>query len=399
MFVGAKLRHDTRQARSFFIDTMNNTDLLYEIVSDEDEFRALQREWDDLWTRANGRYYQAFSVCWLAWQRVAKPRGRKLRCIVGRERGRMVMVWPVVTYKRLLWTYAVPLSPDAGDYTSVLVEGGPSVSAFVAGAWHAARRRCGADFVHLPYMNEGLELYKLASRERHILLATQHDSWLVKLREEADWEAYCNSLGTMYSKKPGALERRLSKEGQVSVRMVDPSDAVEISGIVDWMLECKRVWCDRVGKRGEWSDSPYFRDFLVDLLGPVHGQVLARLVVVSLDGKPISALIVSLGNPCANAIIAGFDPGYGKFGPGSIAVEHCVKWAFQQGFDLDFGVGSERFKAYWSRDNVSTAWTLQIVNTSWGLLAVHGSRTVRELMRRVSQLRHFPGGRGSVARS
>jgi CelD/BcsL family acetyltransferase involved in cellulose biosynthesis len=364
---------------------MNDTDLRYEIVSDEDGFRALKHDWDDLWARANGRYYQAFSVCWLSWLHVAKPRGKKLRCIVCRQQGRAVMIWPLVTHKRFLWTYAVPLSPDAGDYTSVLVESGLSTSTLVAGAWQAARRRCGADFVHLPYMNEELELYDLASRERHVLHATQHDSWLVKLREETDWDAYCSSLGTMYSKRPGALERRLSKEGRVAVRMVEPAETTEIATTVDWMLECKRTWCDRVGKRGEWSDSPHFRNFLVDLLGPVNGQAMARLVVVSLDDKAIAALVVSLGNPCANAIIAGFDPDYGKFGPGSIAVEHCVKWAFQQGFDLDFGVGSERFKSYWSRDNVSTAWTLQIVNTSWGLLAVHGNRFARELKKRVSQ--------------
>jgi CelD/BcsL family acetyltransferase involved in cellulose biosynthesis len=377
---------------------MNNTDLQYEIVSDEDGFLSLQHEWDDLWARADGRYYQAFGVCWLAWQHVAKPRGRKLRCIVCREKGRVVMIWPLVTHRRFLWTYVVPLSPDAGDYTSVLVEGGASASTFVAGAWHAACHRCGADFVHLPYMNEGLELYHLASRERHVLHATQHDSWIVKLREETDWDAYCNSLGTMYSKKPGALERRLSKEGQVEVRMIEPTDTLQITEIIDWMLECKRAWCDRVGKRGEWSDSPHFRNFLVELLGPAQGEAMARLVVVSLDAKPIAAIVVSLGNPCANALIAGFDPDYGKFGPGSIAVEHCVKWAFQQGFDLDFGVGSERFKSYWSRDNVSTAWTLQIVNTPWGLLGVHGKRVARGLKNRVSQLRQSPGIQDAVSR-
>jgi CelD/BcsL family acetyltransferase involved in cellulose biosynthesis len=384
-------------ARSFSTDDMNETDLQYEIVGDEDTFRALQREWDDLWARAHGRYYQAFSVCWLAWLHVAKPRGRKLRCIVCRRNGQLVMAWPLVTHRRLLWTYVVPLSPDAGDYTSVLVESGPGASTLVAGAWHAARHRCGADFIHLPYMNEGLELYNLASRERHVLHATQHDSWIVKLREEDDWDAYCNSLGTMYSKKPGALERKLSKEGRVEVLMIDRSDASGIASTVDWMLECKRAWCDRVGKRGEWSDSPHFRNFLVDLLGPAEGEAMACLVVVKLDDKPIAAIVVSQGNPCANALIAGFDPAYGKFGPGSIAVEHCVKWAFQQGFDLDFGVGSERFKSYWSRDNLSTAWTLQIVNTPWGLLGVHGNRMARELVKRVQQLRHVPSTQESVS--
>ena len=113
---------------------MRDTDLKYEIVSNENQFRALQEDWDALWSRANGRYYQAFSVCLLAWLHVAKPQGRRLRCLVCREKGRLVMVWPLVTYRRALWTYLLPLSPDAGDYTSVLVESDQSAAALIEGA-------------------------------------------------------------------------------------------------------------------------------------------------------------------------------------------------------------------------------------------------------------------------
>ena len=94
---------------------------------------------------------------------------------------------------------------------------------------------------------------------------------------------------------------------------------------------------------------------------------------------PIAALIVTTGNPCANAIIGGFDEKYGKFGPGSIAVEHCVKWAFEQRFDLDFGVGSEHFKSYWSNQNASSAWTFHMVNTNWGLVRTRAARLARTL--------------------
>jgi CelD/BcsL family acetyltransferase involved in cellulose biosynthesis len=106
---------------------------------------------------------------------------------------------------------------------------------------------------------------------------------------------------------------------------------------------------------------------------------MARLIVVSLDNVPIAALIVTNGNPCANAIIGGFDERYGKFCPGSIAVEHCVKWAFEQRFDLDFGVGSERFKSYWSNQNASSAWTFHTVNTNWGLIRTCAGRLARML--------------------
>jgi CelD/BcsL family acetyltransferase involved in cellulose biosynthesis len=356
---------------------MRDADLQYEIVSDETQFRALQDDWDALWSRANGRYYQAFSVCLLAWLHVAKPQGRRLRCLVCREKGRLVMVWPLVTYRRALWTYLLPLSPDAGDYTSVLVESDQSAATLIEGAWRSACRHCGADFMHLPYTNEGSELYDLARRHRRVVSAKRDDSWMAKLRDEDDWDAFCGKLGTLYRKKPGALRRRLSKEGELVIHMADPADTAEIATMVDQMLKWKRGWSDRVHKHGDWLDSSHFQSFLVALLSAADGHAMARLIVVSLDNVPIAALIVTNGNPCANAIIGGFDEKYGKFGPGSIAVEHCVKWAFEQRFDLDFGVGSERFKSYWSNQNACSAWTFHMVNTNWGQLRSRAGRLAR----------------------
>ena len=115
------------------------------------------------------------------------------------------------------------------------------------------------------------------------------------------------------------------------------------------------------------------------MLSAADGRAMARLIIVSLDKVPIAGLIVTSGNPCANAIIGGFDERYGKFGPGSIAVEHCVKWAFEQRFDLDFGVGSERFKEYWSNQHVRSAWTFHMVNTNWGQVRACAGRFARAL--------------------
>ncbi|MDB5789946.1 MAG: family N-acetyltransferase [Caballeronia mineralivorans] len=358
----------------------------FEIVSDEDGFRALQREWDDLWSSAHGQYGQAFNVCWLVWQHAAKPRGRRLCCIVHREDGRLVMVWPLVTYRRLLWTYLCPLSPEAGDYTRVLVADGPSAPALIAGAWRTAQRRCGADFIKLPYLNEGSELHAIASRERHVMIATHTVAAFANLRDETDWDTYCKTLGTMSGKKPGALERRFSKEGQLAVRLTEPGNAQENAALVDWILARKRTWGDRVGKRGEWLDSPHYQDFLVNLLCPADGRAMARLFVVTLDGAPVAATVVGVGKTCVDGLIASFDPLYAKFGPGSIVVEHVIKWAFDQRLNVEFGVGTERFKAYWSRNNITGAWSVQFANSPWGVLAFLGKKTARALATRVAQL-------------
>jgi len=378
---------------------MNQADCQFEIVSDEDGFRALQHEWDDLWSSAHGQYGQSFSVCWLAWQHVAKPRGRHLCCIVHREKGQLVMVWPLVTYRRLLWTYLCPLSPEAGDYTRVLVTNSPATPALIAGAWQTALKRCGADFIKLPYVDEGSELHAVASRERHVMIAARTVAAFAKLREETEWDTFCKTLGTMSGKKPGALERRLSKEGELAVRLTEPGNASENAALVDWILARKRAWGDRVGKRSEWLSSSHYRDFLVNLLCPANGRAMGRLFVVTLDGEPVAATVVGVGTTCVDGLIASFDARFARFGPGSIVVEHVIKWAFDQHLNVDFGVGAERFKAYWSRNNITGAWSAQIASSRWGVLAFRSKKTVRTVARQVARLSSLLAGqrRGTPA--
>jgi CelD/BcsL family acetyltransferase involved in cellulose biosynthesis len=52
-------------------------------------------------------------------------------------------------------------------------------------------------------------------------------------------------------------------------------------------------------------------------------------------------------------IIAGFhsDPQFAKYSPGIVLDEFWMKIAFERRQDVDFGVGSERYKLFWSRNN------------------------------------------------
>ncbi|HZZ14154.1 MAG TPA: GNAT family N-acetyltransferase [Paraburkholderia sp.] len=359
----------------------------YDIITNEDELRSLQPEWDALWKRAHGYYHQSFPYAWLSWKHVSKVHGRKFKCVTCRENGQLVMVWPLETSRRALWTYLAPLGPEGGDYTSVLVEDDEKATELIEGAWKIARKRLGADFIHMPYVREHLHLHSLVTKERHILIKEPHNASAAKLQGRGTWEEYCKTLGTLFRKKPGNFVNRLAKEGTVEVRVVDPSEVATTEAVVEWMFKVKRVWSDRVGKRSVWLDSPEFEKYLCKLIYSQDVPSIARLIVVTLNGATVAALIVTFGNPWASAIISGYDPQYSRACPGLIAIERCVKWAFDNGFDLDFGVGTERFKSFWSRDEGDTAWTVQSVNSNWGLLAVRGRRLAREAIARAKQLR------------
>jgi CelD/BcsL family acetyltransferase involved in cellulose biosynthesis len=235
-------------------------------------------------------------------------------------------------------------------------------------------------------------LFELASRKRGVVTKTAHPVAVGMLRGETDWNTFSSSLGRLFENKPGALERRLSKKGDVRIRILGPEDGEENARLVDWMFDCKRQWADRVDKKGEWLYSMEYRDFLVALLNQTDGEVIARLVVVSLDGAPLAVNIFGLGKTCVDDLIAGFDPAYSRQSPGAIATEHCVKWALEHHLDLDFGAGSEKHKGYWSRNHILTVWSMQIANTRWGLLAFQVENIRRRFRRRPAVDKRKMGG-------
>jgi CelD/BcsL family acetyltransferase involved in cellulose biosynthesis len=369
---------------------MNAASAQLQVITTAVEFEALRGEWDALWSKANGRHHQAFTVCWLCWLRVAAPRARKLCIIVLRENGRLVAIWPLVSYRKLLWTVLRPLSPEAADYTSVLVEPGPSASRLIEQMWFAVCRQCDADIILLPYLSVASSLHGLASNHGRVMVAKQHLSAVAKLSSEPDWATYCASLGTLSGKKPGALQRRFAKQGDLQMRVLGPNDADENTTMIDWMLARKREWADRVDKKGEWLYSAEYRNFLVDLLNQKQGETLARLLVVSLDGVPVAVNVIGLGARCIDGLIGGFDPLHAKFAPGAIAMEAWIKWAFEHHYDFDLGVGLETFKGYWSRENFTAVWSMQIANTHWGRLAFVADKLRRTLGDQAASLNGVP---------
>ncbi|SAK80730.1 hypothetical protein AWB79_05240 [Caballeronia hypogeia] len=347
------------------------------IIDDPDKMFALRGEWEALWSSAGGLHNQAFAVAWLCWTRVAKPRGRKLHCIVYRENGELVLVWPLVSHRRLAWTVLEPLTPGTAEYTSILARADARTA--IDAAWRAATRQCRADMLALPYVCKETRLDTLALRHAGLVETTVDVCATALLRQEPDWDAFCNSLGKLSKKKPGALERRFAKEGALEIRVLDSKNRVAHARYVEWMLERKREWAERVEKHGPWLDSREYRDFLINLLDGTQGDPLAVMFVMSLDGAPVVVSMVGIGSTCASGLIAGFDANFSRFSPGAIMMEHCVKWAWDNGMDLDFGVGKEEFKAYWSRGNVASIKSYQIAVSNWGKFAFYAKVLAKKL--------------------
>jgi len=366
---------------------MNDASTAYEIVTEEAGFRALQPEWDDLWARARGWYYQSFGYCRLAWEQIARPLGKKLHIIVRRDAGGVVLIFPLITYRRALWTYLMPLSSESADLTSVLVEDNARTAALVEGAWDAVRQRCGADFIQMPYVPDSTDLHRLALKQRRFMVREHTPRYVAITSEESqryDWKAFCDSLGTFYRKKPGKLERRLATAGRVAIDVLDWTDNARIAAAVDTMLAWKRDWAARAGKQGPWLHSEHYRNFLVAWLSTEGNAVRSRATVIAVDDVPVAVVLVCSDARAVTGIMSSFDAAFGKWSPGLLSVELTAKWAFELHLDFECGPGAEEFKSYWSRGNQSYCCTTLGINSPWGLVAFYVRCLLRSVVKHAS---------------
>lgn len=346
------------------------------VIEDQAAFQSLQAEWDELWNEADGLHFQAFSVCWSCWTEVARPQGRKLRCIVYRENGKLLLVWPLVSHRRLLWSVLNPLTPGTIEHTSMLVAQGPHTARAIAAAWQTASKRCGGDLFMVPYVGVGTALHQHASRHARVMASSGDVAMIARFPRDQDWETFCASLGPFEKKRPGARYRKFAKEGELVARRLEQEESGSFDTWVSWMMERKREWASRKGMASTWLAGSAYRNYLLALLNSTDEQSKGHLYVLTLDGAPVAATIVGMAKTCATGLMGAFDQHYAKFEPGQIIREVAIKHAFDLGLDIDLGVGTERFKAYWSRQNSLSTESFEIAASPLGVFAFHVKRLI-----------------------
>jgi CelD/BcsL family acetyltransferase involved in cellulose biosynthesis len=319
------------------------------VVTREEDFLRLAPEWQALWQRSGGAFSESFELCRQAFMHVAKPGGRALSIVVGRLGGELVLVWPLVYLTRFSLRVLRPLGPAMADPTPLLLDRTCVDANALEAAWRALVGAVRPDLAYLTYLQEGCELQAFASSLPRARAVDRDVLFVVDVRgQHADWGAFCQARSIAGSRrKPGQLRRRLERRGKVLVRTVDARlEPQRIDALVEFILMHKRDWGERRGKRGAWLYSSDFRAMLSALIKHPEGR--ACILVLELDGQVIAAAVLGCGTTSVAALISAFDPHAENFSPGHILAEAYVRFAFERGCDLDFGVGSEDLKRFWS---------------------------------------------------
>ncbi|MDY0885794.1 GNAT family N-acetyltransferase [Dongia soli] len=346
-----------------------------ELVKSPERFRVLKPYWDDLWQRCeNAGAFQSFDICLKIWEAIAAPAGRKLCCVLGWDQGRLIAVWPLVTQRKLLWTYLRPLEAYDAECASALLDDAIDHAQWIATAWAALRHQSGADIAILPHLELTSPMQAILSGHRF-----EEEPGVavhVPLRDESGWESYYASLGKSHRRTHAKSVRRLAELGHIEAEVVEPGDH-RGPALIDWLLVQKRIWAERNNKKGPWLYARSFRDFLVSYHADRQAKPACRLMLLTLNGEPLVVQVYFCGQRTLHGMIGGFDPRYQKQSPGILANEHLLRWAMERHLDCYLGLGAEPNKTFWSRNRVTEVRSYRI-SLSWRGDAANWLRALKQ---------------------
>jgi CelD/BcsL family acetyltransferase involved in cellulose biosynthesis len=339
-----------------------------ELVTDPERFQALKPEWDALWLRCrDGGIFQSFDCCLKIWQSIAAPEGRKLLCLVGWDNGRLIAVWPLVTYRRLAWKFVRPLEANDSEFSDILIDDAVNQRDWTRAAWQVLRTKSRSDFIILPYFLKGSAINDILDADR---TSVDHNVAVhVPLAAEADWESYYNSLSKSHRRDHGKSRRRLAALGTIGYEVIDAGDP-RGPELVQWMMSQKRLWAERTNKKGSWLYADGFHDFLTRLVTDSAATPACLMMCLTLDRAPIAIQIYAAGQHTLQAMISGFDARYEKYSPGILLSEGLMKWAMHHKVDCDLGLGAEQYKKFWSRNSIVETTSYHITVSWWGSIAL-----------------------------
>ena len=335
----------------------------FEIVRDEERFLSLRSDWNELSSRsADSIFSQSYQWCSVAWNCSDRPAGRQLFCLVGWLDNRVILIWPFVILRRGLWRMLRPLGSLTTEYSDLLVEDNPEADRWSALAWRTLRNSCNSDIILLPFVLCNSRLQRTISRDRAM------SSWAVLVSSVhwagyQSWDGYYKSLRREFRYSLRNRRRRLSQNGNLSFDHVKPSQEVEAT--LDWLFQHKSEWLSRKGEPAPWEDASLYRQLLIRALAEKDGIGGLTLFVLKLDGKPVAAVLVRISRHRLECMIAAYDKFYSTYGPGQLLYENILQWALPQGLEVDFRLGCEGYKRYWT-NRESKAITYRFTNSLWG---------------------------------
>ena len=320
---------------------------------------SMSSSWDDLFQRADEPFLSSSSTwCRVSWETVAEPRGRQLFSLTQSRGGRLTLVWPFVVYRRLGVKIAQPLTSEASEYSSVLVDPGVANEALVLECLKRVAEETKCDVIRLQYTPCDSLLHAAAiqlKRPSHLWHIPA--PWIAS-GDVSEWTSYESRFTRQQRSERRRRRRRLEELGPVLFGL-EPLDTR--GEAIDWVLQQKATWLERKQLSNDWLHTSEYRAFLQALAR--EPTAYGELAVFSLRarGQMIAAEVGAVTESRCEMLIATYDPAYATYAPGELLREESIRWAAGRDLSYDFRVGAESYKERWAsriRDVVSMEYAM-----------------------------------------
>lgn len=367
--------------------TAGGADAQFVVSRSLDAEFGLSGEWNDLWTRANGHYHQSFTVCHHCWEEIAQSCGQELFCVQARNGGRLVLVWPLVRYKKGFFRIIKPLAPSGGEANTILVDPEADALELARKALTVISDKTYCDLLYVPLLRVGSALDRVISMASYI--SSDPDAApLARLSLENDWNSYRNSISSRNLKQMARSRRRILEMGSAKFFCIDPKDLPDQAcRLIDWMLVEKQRWTTRTGKNHTWVGSSEYRNFIVRSVTDPREIQQYRLFAITVNNEPIAVKLIAICSGHLEYVIGAYssDSQVAKLSPGAVLDEYWMRAIFDLRLDVDFGTGREAYKLLWAKGNGDQLQTYRIPITRKGRFLLSVYNQMRKLRARRSQ--------------
>ena len=359
----------------------------YEFVTTRAGFDALAPEWDALFDRAGRgtQVFQTFNWNWHWCNHYLSSDSRpSLAVVVGRQAGRMVMVWPLIATHvggllQLSW-----MGEPVTQYGDILIENSPTSSTQLSDGWTRIVDRFKPDVVRLARVRDDAAIAPLMQKLRARVTEQQQAPYL-DLSGAPDFQSYIEPQSSHSRKKRRAAAKRLARIAPAFSRHIKGREAARLARAA---VEMKR---DHLKERGLVSPA-YANEridgFFADAVDDQQHSPGTMVYALTCDGE-LAAIDIMLR--CKDRVAAHILAYTAKFQKESVGVhllEHAIEQAIADGYrTFDLLAPADEYKLRWADGTVLvTDWALPVSRK--GAVYTHIHLRVRPVLK--SLFRRLP---------
>lgn len=360
----------------------------FQILREPRQLEALCDEWQELYERVStATVFQGFHWNWLGWKHVGAVRGRRLFVLTGRQDGRIVLIWPLVVYRRELVRQVRWLGSETAEYPDVLLEPGPYAAGWLAAAWDIVKQQVGADIFYSHYVREDAAIDPIL-RQTENTWHKADGAHFVDWQDWTSWDDYFQSLSERVRRELRRCTRRLVEKGTVSFERA--GTAAEAEEILNWMFKRKRDWILSTGRDGDWFLAPEHQRFVTAFVREQIASGDIFLNVLKVDDRIIASDLSFYGKGWLGGWLSAYGQDWAKFSPGSILRQQVLQISHaKQHRVFDFRPSREHsFKQLWAKKELPVS-TYLVPLTNLGRVYVKWyASPARRLLRAAYQSAH-----------